>query len=126
AVASDPRMLMGSLSLHRPEPNMINLPDALLPLRDRIFGADLFRKRSNAYARTFPLFGYQELNLRPMLAMAVSGFSPDLNTATEVKINYRAPEQFRKIKAESLIRNAQLLDELRGKVVVLGYTIYRD
>lgn len=121
-VAADPRLSLGVLGYHQREPSLRKLPHALDSVKDRVFGMDLLRKRSNDVVRNLAFTSYLGLDEQPMLPVAVARRFHGLAIGPEnvYHLNFEPESAFKSVRAAEL--SALSPDALAGRVVVFGYT----
>jgi signal transduction histidine kinase len=125
----DQRMFVGTTEYNRSYPGVGQLPYPLGAIRDRVFGYETFRRRSNMILRKLPRLGYRGLTEELMLPVAMSylmsGKFGDL--ASSYTLNPLTPTQIPTVSASMAVSNPRgLIDLIKGKIVILGYTTFRD
>lgn len=128
-VRYDPRVVIGTTEYNRLVPGVIQIPNPLGGISDRVFGYETFRKRSNIIVRRLPYVTFRGLNEELMLpvkiAMSLGRSFGDLSGT--YTINHIHPDRFTTISAaEASLNPRELQKSVRNKIVVVGYTVPRD
>ncbi len=128
-VSYDQRMLIGTSEYNRVVPSVTQIPYPLRSIKERVYGYETFRKRSNALVRSLPYLSYRGLNEELMLPVKiVSQLKSAYGDLSDSYIlNPLLPSQFVNINAGLAATDPKdFIDKVKGKVVIVGYTTPRE
>lgn len=131
-VQSDRRITIGTTEYNRENPGLFLMPEPLSLIKDRVFGYETFRRRSNVFLRSVLLDSYRGLEAQPMLGKVVAErfLGILLSDLPSIELNHLYPENFQTISGVQLIQQSNdseaLLQKLDGRIVIVGYTTPRD
>lgn len=125
----DQRMFIGTTEYNRPFPGVNQIPYPLGSIRDRVFGYETFRRRSNMILRRLPFLGFRGLTEELMLPVALAyntvGKFGDLSD--NYLLNPVLPRQIPTVSAALAAHDPRkLLETVKGKIVIVGYMAFRD
>jgi signal transduction histidine kinase len=123
-ISGDPRLSLGVLGYHQREPSLRKLPDALVGIKERAFGIDMLRKRSNDVVRRLAYTSYLGLEEQVMLPVAVARHfrSISIDPGASYALNFEPAASFKTVSVADL-GTAPAQAALAGNVVILGYTV---
>lgn len=129
-------LYFGVLGLDTPVPSGRDVPSRLKSIQSKTFGLEIFRERRHDFVRQLNFYAYRGTEKRPLLplklAQEISG-KDIFHSGDEIQslywLNYIDPRLLYRVPAETVVDDEVgpiLRQQLSGRVVFVGYTVYRN